>query len=393
MGVATKSGEFFKLARRSGLWVKAKAIHKSALTKARKKVKWEVFRDIFYNAVNLAYTFFPQSSEFLWHGMSVFAFDGSKVTLPATDDIRKEFDPGSGLENSGKGHYPQCLVSTAFDVFRRIPIARTIVGIFEACERVEVKRMLPHIPQGNVLLFDRGYPSYDLIQYLIDNYFGYYLFRCAATHTFPAIEDFIKSRKPEAIIWIDPTNNFVKRVSPKDRKFLKPIKVRVIKLVSPDGTVSVLLTNLFDKKEYGVKEITSLYFKRWGVESYYRDEKVVLEVEKFHCKTVNGIRQELFAIATMSVIARILMTIPAQYMPDKVEPQFKNAVMNLAAEAALLVPEDPEKSVAIFNELLAEIFRVKYYKPKKLRSSNPRVCKKPLNKWCVGKQKTLGFKT
>lgn len=392
-GVDSKSGDFFKSADRSGLWLNSKAIHRSTLTKARAKVEWEVFRDIFYNAVNLAYKLYPQSKDFLWHGMSVIAFDGSKVRLPATDEIREEFDPNSGLENKCKGHYPQCLVSTAYDVFRRIPIARTIVGILEACERTEVKRMLPYIPEGNVLLFDRGYPSYDLIQYLNINYMGSYLFRCVATHTFPAIEAFIKSRKSEAIIWLDPTNKFKSKIKQKDRASLKPIKIRVIKLISPDGTVSVLLTNLFDKKEYSVKEITSLYFKRWGVETYYHDEKVVLEVEKFHCKTVNGIRQELFAIAIMSVIARLLMTIPAEQMPDNIEPQFKNTVMSFAAEAALLVPTNPEISVTIFNELLTEIARVKYYKPKISRSSNPRVSKKPLNKWVIGKQKALQLKT
>jgi len=32
--------------------------------------------------------------------MSVFAADGSKFNLPAAGEIRKYFDPGSGLENS-----------------------------------------------------------------------------------------------------------------------------------------------------------------------------------------------------------------------------------------------------------------------------------------------------
>jgi hypothetical protein len=33
--------------------------------------------------------------------MSVFAFDGSQYDLPATEEIRKEFDHDSGLENNG----------------------------------------------------------------------------------------------------------------------------------------------------------------------------------------------------------------------------------------------------------------------------------------------------
>jgi hypothetical protein len=60
--------------------------------------------------------------------MSVYATDGSKYNLPATGNIREKFDPDSGLQNKGKGHYPQCLVSTHYDVFRRLAIARTVVG-------------------------------------------------------------------------------------------------------------------------------------------------------------------------------------------------------------------------------------------------------------------------
>lgn len=77
-----------------------------------------MFRELLQKAVNLAYELWPKKSEFLWHGMSVFATDGSKYDLPATEDLREKFDPESGLENAGKGHFPQCLVSTLFDVFR-----------------------------------------------------------------------------------------------------------------------------------------------------------------------------------------------------------------------------------------------------------------------------------
>lgn len=156
-----KSGEFFKAARRSGLWPNAEAVHRSALTHARGKVPWSVFSGIFGNAVDLAYKLWPRDPSFLWHGMSVFAFDGSKYDLPATPEIRNEFDPQSGFHHEGRGHYPQCLVTTAYDVFRRLPVARSIVGI-HGSERDEVVALLSSIRPGSVLLFDRGYPSYDL---------------------------------------------------------------------------------------------------------------------------------------------------------------------------------------------------------------------------------------
>jgi hypothetical protein len=337
----------------------------------------------------------PQNSKYLWKGMSVFAIDGSKYTLPATEQIRKEFDPKSGFQYKSKGHYPQCLVSTAYDVFRRLPVARTIAPV-KSSEREEAKQLLQHIPQNNLLLYDRGYPSYELIKYINENYSGYYLFRCPASETFPAVEKFLESKEQEGIIQIAPTQKGKAKFPKHERKKLQPIKLRVIRMIAPDGTVSVLLTNLFDKTQFSTESIIELYFRRWTVEEYYRDEKIYLEVEKFHSKNCNGIRQELFAVLIMSVIARILMVVPSpspspngESKEPSPEPQFKNAVMTIAAEAVVLAPENPEKAAKIFREVLDEIRRVKYYRPKKPRPSKPRVTKKAKNKWIKGRTKKL----
>lgn len=387
-GVDTKSNQFFKNARRSGLWIDANAVHRSSVSKARSKVPWQIFPDILADAVHLAYQLWPQNdSQYLWHGMSVYALDGSKYNLPSNDEIRQTFDPHSGLHNDGKGHYPQCLVSTLYDVFRRLPIARTVVGN-NSCEREQMKELLPFVPEKSVWMFDRGYPSYESILYLQQNYSGYFLFRSPGTSTFPAVEAFVKSGKKEAIIWLTPSNTFKRKVSVEKRRKLKVIKIRIIRLVSPDGTVSVLLTNLFGKKQYACDEIIELYFRRWEVESYYRDEKVTLEIEKFHSKTVNGILQELHAVMIMSVISRTLMALSSQwFFSGKKELQFKNAILTLASDAAFLVPDDPQRAAMIFEEIIVEMSRVKYYRPENPRAPQPRVNKKPVNKWNQSKIK------
>jgi hypothetical protein len=383
-GVQVKSGEFFRAAKRSGLWPKAEAVHHRAFTRARKKVDWRVFRDILRDAVKLAYECWPEDPRFTWHGMSVFGVDGSRFDLPATAEIRQEFDPMSGLQYSGKGHYPQCLVSTVYDVFRRLPIARTAVPL-NSSERDEVKELLNYIPLASILLFDRGYPSYELIDYLLRRFRGYFVFRCSAQSTFPAVQRFVESGSAEDEICIDPSSNYRSKIPKKQRKDLKAIKLRVIRLVSPDGTISVLLTNLYDKTEFPAHELTSLYFRRWEVESYYRDEKIVLEIEKFHGESCNSIRQELYAAMIMSVIARTLMVLSQALAGEPREPQFKNAIMTLASEAAVLTPDDPERAISVFQDVLAEIRRVIYYRPKTPRPSQHRVTKRSNNKWIEAK--------
>jgi len=387
--VDIKSGEFFRNARRSGLWPEAEAVHRCSLSRSRKKLPWTIFRDILEDAVELAYKLWPRDPSYLWHGMSVIGIDGSKYNLPATEDNRKEFDPQSGLQYDGKGHYPQCLVSTAYDVFRRIPVARTVVSI-HGSERDEALNLLPSIRPGAVLLFDRGYPSYHLICSLRDNYNGYFIFRCPARSTFPAVEEFVRNGRQEGFILLHPSNNYLDGLSRRQRKKAKVIQLRIIRLVSPDGTVSVLLSNLLNQSRYPGEDIVDLYFRRWEVETNYRNEKVVLEIEQFHGKSPNSIRQELFAVTIMSVIARTLMVLTSQvHRSSTAEFQFKNAIMTLAGEAAVLAPDDPDKAVAIFSEILAAISRVKYYRPKRPRASQPRVTKRPINKWCSGRREKL----
>jgi len=387
-GVDSKNGQFFKNARRSGIWPNAEAVHKSSITKVRQKIPWKVFQDILRDSVQMAYNLWPEDDDqYLWKGMSVFATDGSKFNLPATDEIRVKFDPNSGLENNGKGHYPQCLVSTVYDVFRRLPIARTVVEN-NGSEREELKKLCSFVPENAVWSFDRGYPSYETILFLNNNYSGYWLFRCPASNTFLAVQNFIKSGKKEDIIYITPSGKFKSKISINERKTLMPLKVRVIRLESPDGTVSVLLTNLFGKNRYLAIDITQLYFKRWRIEEYYRDEKVTMAIEKFHSRSINGIMQELYSAMIMSIISRCLMLISSElFLSENQEAQFKNAVIAVAAEATILVPDDPVQAALIFKELLVEIARVKYYRPVIPRLSQPRVSKRPTNKWKKDKKK------
>jgi len=213
-------------------------------------------------------------------------------------------------------------------------------------------------------------------------YRQFFIFRSPATCTFPAVEAFVKSGKTEATIWITPSNQALAKLSPRQRKKLKAIKVRVILLHHPDGTVSVLITNLLNRRLYPREDIIDLYFRRWAVENYYKDEKGTLPIETFHSQKPNGIRQELFAAMIMTVIARTLMFVATnKYLKEHQSCQFKHAILTLAQEAAILVPEDPEQALVIFTELLQEIARVKYYPPAKPRPSQPRINKHPLNKW------------
>lgn len=63
-GVDIKLGDFLNLSRRGGLWPEAQTPHRSALAKARSKLRWETFAELLRKAVNLVYQVFPQRDEY-----------------------------------------------------------------------------------------------------------------------------------------------------------------------------------------------------------------------------------------------------------------------------------------------------------------------------------------
>jgi len=379
-GVDNEMDSFFKLARRSNHWPQAQAPTRGALTKARAKIPWEVFREIFEKTVALAWKLWPEREDDHWRGMNVLAIDGSKYNLPATEKMREEFDPDSGLGKPGKGHYPQCMVSTLYDVFRGLPLARTVAP-YRSCERKEAVKLLESAPDNSLVVFDRGYPAYWFFRHLIENFSGHFLMRCSATGTFAAVTDFLNSSRGEALIDVAaPTTTPVEA-----RKRMPMLRLRAIRSVSPDGKVCVFLTSLLDARAFPKDEIVKMYFKRWEVEVYYREEKIIQELERFHSRAPLGVRQEFFAVTALTVLSRTMAVLSEEIhnLPAGRRSQRKHAAISLAREVSLLIPANPLLALACFDELLRSMARIKYHRPKRPRPPAPRITKAPRNKWAT----------
>ena len=380
-GVDIQTGLFFKNARRAGLWPEARAVHRSALSRRRALLDWTVFRDILRKAVKMAYDLWPERAGERWRGMHVLAIDGSKYTLPASATLRAAFDPSSGLQYPGKGHYPQCLVSTLYDVFRRLPVARSVAA-HDGSERREALGLLAEAPRDSWIIFDRGYPGYDFLSSLTHDFEGHYLMRCQASKTFGAVQRFLAGGSAEELLEIAPSSKTLQRTPREQRPALPNLRLRAIRMVAPDGTVSALLTDL---TEPASGEFVELYRRRWAVETAYRDEKKELDIEIFHGRTPNSVRQELFAVLIVTVIARLLSALLDERDDGAGECQLKNACVALAHDAAVLAPNNPAAAAAVLEELLEQIARVQYYRHKKPRPSQPRITRRAVNRWIMAR--------
>ena len=80
---------------------------------------------------------------------------------------------------------------------------------------------------------------------------------------------------------------------------------------------------------------------------------------------------------------------PKKQEKTRIEPQWKHTMITFAADAMVLVAKNPNQAIVIFNEMLNEIRRVKYYRPSIPKKPQPRVSKTPVNKWRKAKMKKI----
>jgi hypothetical protein len=329
---------------------------------------------MFKNIVKLAHSVFGSDESSFWNGYRLIAFDGSKYTLPNSWSLKMEFEPKAGFENPGKGHFPQCLVETAYDAISGFPVAISVDSI-EGSERLLAEHLFSQLPDNSLVIEDRGYPSFRHFHSAVKAFGLNILVRCPATNTFSAVMDFVKSGLEDAEITLPVPESLTKA----EKQNHTPIKLRAIRYENHDKTISVLLTTLFDIDKYSAQMIRKLYRKRWKVETHFRNEKVSFQIEKFHARTVNGILQEIYASGIMAVLGRLLAYISGKEKMAK--PQLKNAVLSTGSTIGIFIQTYSSKIEKLFVQLLKQISKVLYYKPKKERMSQARINKSARNKW------------
>lgn len=134
------------------------------------------------------------------------------------------------------------------------------------------------------------------------------------------------------------------------------------------------------------RAIIALSWRRWAVETHYRDETTFQPIERLHSRTPDGLRQALFASLVAWVIARVLTALSVlsearETARSLVPPRLKNAWLTFARDAALVMPAPLPHALIILQELLNAIRQVQYHKPRSSRPPCPRLNKSPGKKW------------
>jgi len=299
-------------------------------------------------------------------GRRVLAVDGCKMSLQRSRELWEEFGA------PGDAHAPQILVSVLFDVLAKLPLDAQI-GSCTSDERTQLGQLLASTREGDILVLDRGYPSYVMIDLLLEHGLDFVL-RVPISRGFPAVEEFLRSGSDDDLIVLRPAASHPAHV-------LEPRKLRAIRRSGPDGEPQVFLTSL-PRSQFSHASICDLYRRRWQVELFYRLEKSEwLGHHQFHAKHAEGVRQEVFAFLLFTAITRTLTAAAARDRGAQYERISQKSALLATSRALtiLLLDSEPESARQTLAELLDHIASRR--DPKARERACPRRSFKPRSRW------------
>jgi hypothetical protein len=318
---------------------------------------------MFNRAIQLSREFKPQR---LWKGRRLIAMDGMKVELPYSEELKQHFKcPSYG---NGEAHYPQALLVECFNVLTDEVYDFTL-SPYTASEREQALLLLENLQAGDVVVDDRGFPSWELFwehqKRGID-----FVMRMPAKSTWTVIREFLASGKIDQIVTIPITKN-ARKLYKNDPTVPKNLKLRLVRVTLKTGEVEVLVTSLLNRKEYSTKDIQGVYPLRWPIEEGNKSLKCHQMIENFHAKDVNGIFQEVNAHYLLMAITRLFM-LQAAAMTQTPERyyglSYKSAVDFVSNDIVVLLWSKKKKLKSkTIEEILNMISRV-YEKPRPNRS-------------------------
>lgn len=271
---------------------------KSAFVQKRKKINPAVFN--YLNSVLVDSYYTEDDSEVkLFNGFRVLAVDGSKITLPFTQELREFYGV---TQNQHKTTVVQAVSSVFYDLLNRIAIDASLDNV-NSSERELALRHKPHWKENDLIIYDRGYPSYDF-KYEHINAGVDYLIRVKKSQS-KVVGDFVASKKRSMIVDVYPPKRL--EFQGKEYDIKTSIKIRLIRVDLPEGEVEILMTSLLDSQIYPASLFKELYFLRWGVETYYDELKNKLKVEFFTGYSKLAILQDFFCAIFISNLQSVIV--------------------------------------------------------------------------------------
>lgn len=285
-------------------------VTKGAFSKARAKLRPEAFVELMQVSNR---SFYKDAPYQMWLKWRLLTIDGSTAVLPNHDSIKEAF----GVVNYGPHrNSPRSIarISVLYDALNFIVLDGQMAD-YATDERELATRHFDQLEAGNdLLLLDRGYPSYLLMYKLQQKGVDYCIRLC---------DDWWKEvRKMLAEGAVD--KEVVFELSAKDKKAAAnlggdyKVNCRLVAITLEDGTREILCTSVRDKEALPYDSFADLYHCRWNIEENYKLFKSRLQLEAFSGKTAVAIKQDFFAkLFMMSLTAALAFPVEEKLLEEQ----------------------------------------------------------------------------
>jgi len=314
----------------------------------------------------------PQTPGAFYQGLRLMALDSFVLDLPDSPANARVFGrPGSGRSPAA---FPQARVLALCEVGTHV-LWRTLTKPYRRGEVTMAPSLLRFLQENMLLLWDRNFLSYDLVQQV----------RQRGAHLVARIKKNLVFQPLRRLS----DGSYLAKLYPSPRHRDRDqggIKVRIIEYTLRDpnrpgsGEKHRLLTTLLSATRHPAKRLILLYHERWEEEltidelKTHQRERPVLRSE-----TPAGVVQEIQGLLLAHYVVRVLMAEAAQR--NEVSPRrlsFTGALKVLRCR----LPACPKSRAGLqrwYEDLLAEI--AEEVLPERRNRINPRVIKRKMSNW------------
>jgi IS4 transposase len=149
--------------------------------------------------------------------------------------------------------------------------------------------------EAQVWLFDRGFPSLQLMYHLLEQKRKFVM--RVSSNFLKEVNEFRRSKYIDRQISVTCTKRRIRsaQIQCEENTVLN---LRCVRIHLSSGAEEILITNL-ERAEFPKRDLKKLYSLRWGIETSFNYLKNAVFVEEFTSRTENGLAQEYFVSLLM----------------------------------------------------------------------------------------------
>ena len=314
---------------------------KQGFSQLRQKIKPDAFMQLNDNYISW---FYNDDNYKKYKGYRLLSIDGSITEIPNTANNREYF---GYYHNQSDRQQARAMVSVIYDIENDY-ILESDIRMWKAAERDLARELIGRLEnkgfKNDLLLFDRGYPSNEMFEFLESKNLKY-LMRVKVNK---CNQVFDKANEDDQIVEI---------IHKK-----KTLKMRIINVILPTGETEKLVTNIMDEKLTN-EDFKKLYFKRWGIEVKYNQLKSRYELENFSGVSPTAIKQDFYAaiyLSNLMSMAKAEANERAKLKNENLKYEYKvnmNILISKMTKTLIecFYEEDMEKRIILFDKAMKNI--------------------------------------